>query len=1316
MTEPSLLDRQRRLLRDLARAAAERARGEPAVTTGFRVGMERIEKEAAETAAAAGRRLADEEAAAQAELRGTKAALLRRYQDEAESANKQAAGEREAFTKRHAAARQAAHDAFKEVRWTIGAVLEGALSDAKDRARQGRLQVETAAESLAALQKEARALLEEWQQPAAEMEDEVRAALDPEAEKTYRPLEEYVTEAQELLDRLGMLVAPRYLSWPRLAGLLAILFVAQVYPLGWLIVHLLRPSASTSLLVALGMIASGLVTVGVGRVTYGILRAFARSQVRDLYIPFCRLMLEADFAREKALADLKEEFLQRKRAAKQHHNDELRKAHARYRRTMIALKREKEGALPPLEEQMLRRLAAGEERRGAELRAAEERAAARLDQARARHAEEVRQCEELRQQRVQELRATLTRDWTALAGAWQQMMNQLRRTVSEVNQQVQALYPPWTSDYWQQWSPPEAPPEVVRFGTFQLRLEHLPNTWPGEERLRAMTPPVLDLPALTAFPSRPSLLLEAGEEGRGEAVAVLQAALFRLLTSLPAGKARCVIIDPVGLGQNFAAFMHLADYDEALVASRIWTEAAHIEQRLADLTAHMENVIQKYLRNVFTDISEYNQHAGEVAEPFRILVVANFPVNFGTEAMRRLSSIVQSGPRCGVYTLVSVDTRQPLPKGFEISDLRPAGVHLVHKDGRFVWQDADFAPHPLEVDAPPPDALANTLLERVGEAARNAQRVMVPFEFITAPPEQWWQSDSRNGVRVALGRAGATARQYLDLGKGTSQHVLVAGKTGAGKSTLLHAMITNLALLYSPDEIELYLVDFKKGVEFKTYATHALPHARVVAIESEREFGLSVLQRLDAELRARGERFRAAGAQDLPGYRAARPDAVIPRILLIVDEFQEFFTEDDRIAQESAQLLDRLVRQGRAFGMHVLLGSQTLGGAYSLARSTIDQMAVRIALQCSEADAHLILSDDNSAARLLSRPGEAIYNDANGLIEGNHPFQVVWLDDGRREEYLARVHQLARQRPPRSGMAPVVFEGNAPADVTRNHRLRQLLGGAVSADGRGGVAWLGDALAINDMTAVPFRRQNGSNLMIVGQHDEASLGMLVMSALSLAAHGARAGDQQPRFFIVDGRQAEGASGVLGRLPEVLPCPVKLAGWREVGQVVAEVLAEVESRQKTPDAPAGPIYLILHGLQRMRDLRRAEDDFGFSRGDAPLTPPQQLGNVLREGPSLGVHTLLWCDTFTNLQRSLDRAGLREVGLRVVLQMGVADSSNLIESPAASKLGMHRALFFSEEDGRLEKFRPYGVPPDAWLDEVQKQLRQAARLPEPAGKGA
>ena len=223
------------------------------------------------------------------------------------------------------------------------------------------------------------------------------------------------------------------------------------------------------------------------------------------------------------------------------------------------------------------------------------------------------------------------------------------------------------------------------------------------------------------------------------------------------------------------------------------------------------------------------------------------------------------------------------------------------------------------------------------------------------------------------------------------------------------------------------------------YAAMELPHARVIAVESEREFGLSVLQRLDVELKERGEIYRQLGCQDLAGYREARPEVPMPRVLLVIDEFQEFFVEDDKIAQEVTLLLDRLVRQGRAFGMHVILGSQTLGGQYSLPKATLGQMAVRIALQCSEADAHLILSEDNTAARLLTRPGEAIYNDANGMMEGNNLFQVVWLSDERREKYLERIQEMCReqniQKPP-----PIVFEGNLPAEVRQEPAAERAAG------------------------------------------------------------------------------------------------------------------------------------------------------------------------------------------------------------------------------------------------------------------------------------
>ena len=159
-------------------------------------------------------------------------------------------------------------------------------------------------------------------------------------------------------------------------------------------------------------------------------------------------------------------------------------------------------------------------------------------------------------------------------------------------------------------------------------------------------------------------------------------------------------------------------------------------------------------------------------------------------------------------------------------------------------------------------------------------------------------------------------------------------------------------------------------------------------------------------------------------------------------------------------------------------------------------MAVRIALQCSESDAHLILSEHNSAAKLLSRPGEAIYNDANGSVEGNHFFQVVWLSDERREAYLKQLRDLAVERKPISEPAcrsssRGTSGGRTRPQPDRSGRCSKLPSWPKLPPI--GQAWLGDPVAIKDPTAALFRRQGGNHLLIVGQNAEGALGIMAAS-------------------------------------------------------------------------------------------------------------------------------------------------------------------------------------------------------------------------------
>jgi len=1167
----------------------------------------------------------------------------------------------------------------------------------KDFERFTRKEVPAAKKQLQSLQEQAEWLLQEYrQQPPLETVSDIE---DPPAGENHAEALDRLNEsAQQYLDRLESLSVPSLFAGGR-PHLFVILPCLIAVGLAGLLEFLDAPYCPPFIYTGpIAFVCVLAVILLAGKALWRL----AQSQVKAAYIPLNETLARAYLTLDRWLQAAEQQLQQQVAEAVEKREKTVNKAKTQFDQVVSEADQRRSALLAQLEKSYTQLCEEIENRRSSGLQQAE----TQRDQ----------QCREFQQRRQKDLAAAeerhdkLTREYqnkhdselSILQGRWEQGLSYIRSLLDDTERLNKLFGLDWDNLLLQEWSPTREFVSVVRFGQLQVDLGQLADSVCRHADFAVDKTKAVNLPALLAFPNRCSLLVQTRRRGNPEAIHALRAVMLRLLTSLPPGRIRFTIIDPVGLGENFAGFMHLADYEEALVGGRIWTESAHIEQRLTDLTNHMENVIQKYLRNEFETIDDYNLQAGELAEPYRFLVVANFPVNFTEEAAHRLGSIVSSGARCGVYTLVAHDARQELPLGIQMDDLKGNSVHLVYKDDRFVWRDEIFGRFPLTLDKPPAEETLTRLMHMVGQGAKDSLRVEVPFDSIAPDDGEYWTGDSSHDINVPVGRTGAIRRQYLKLGRGVAQHALLAGKTGAGKSTLLHVIITNLALWYSPDEIEFYLVDFKKGVEFKTYAAHELVHARAVAIESDREFGLSVLQRLDQEMQQRGDLFRRAGVQDLPGYRQVT-GGKMPRTLLVVDEFQVFFSEDDKLAQDAALLLDRLVRQGRAFGIHVLLGSQTLSGASGLARSTMGQMAVRIALQCSEVDSQLILDDNNTAARLLSRPGEAVYNDAGGLVQGNSPFQTSWLSDEDRDGYLNRLSKLDTSRPKRSEPL-IVFEGNQPADIRKNRLLADLLQEPhwpkSSPEPR---AWVGEPVAIKEPSAVTLRRQIGANLLIVGQQDEAAMSVMASAIVSLAAQ--HAPESADFYILAPDSTNTSYPDCFKHLAAILPHSIRLLQLPDVAGAVADLVVEIQTRQQNHRQTARAKYLLVFGLQHYRILRRREDDFGFSRenADKPPATDAQFAEILREGPPVGIHVFTWSDTLASLERTLDRPSIRELDNRILFQMSAADSSNLIDSPLANNLGFYRALLCSQEQGIVEKFRPYALVEENWLKSLENKFK-------------
>ena len=317
--------------------------------------------------------------------------------------------------------------------------------------------------------------------------------------------------------------------------------------------------------------------------------------------------------------------------------------------------------------------------------------------------------------RVAEIDLRLGSELGGVIDHWRRGVGEVVASVTAIHEAVERINPAWDDPGWRTWSPPSVPPAVIRFGQVRIELDRIPRGVPRDERMRDDLAGGLLWPALLHFPERASLLIEAPAAGRPAGIHVLQSIMMRFLTSMPAGQVRMTIVDPIGLGSDFGTFLHLEDHG---LPVPVRTDAHQIEQSLGDICGHVEKIIQSYLRDDHPTINDFNALAGEVAEPFRILVICDFPAGFNQISCTRLSQVIDHGARCGVLTLVLADPAEPAPPGVTLGKLAAQAVHLVWRDGRFVWHDPDFAPFSLELDPPPPQLPAQQILKLVALPTR----------------------------------------------------------------------------------------------------------------------------------------------------------------------------------------------------------------------------------------------------------------------------------------------------------------------------------------------------------------------------------------------------------------------------------------------------------------------------------------------------------------------------------------------------------------------------------------------------------------------
>ncbi len=523
------------------------------------------------------------------------------------------------------------------------------------------------------------------------------------------------------------------------------------------------------------------------------------------------------------------------------------------------------------------------------------------------------------------------------------------------------------------------------------------------------------LPKVYPFPPK-SLYIEHEKDGQ-----FLREMLMRLLSSAPLVQLEIVLIDALSLGGIFNLARRLLDKNNDFIyQQRILTESKEIEEALKHLYEYLKVNLQEKLAG-FRDFAHYNENAKDRL-PLKALFLSGVDA-LSQNALYYLEKIMRFGSKNGVLSFVNLESEKNNQSAEDLKRyaeffkdrtsferLKYLNVEVINDQGIKSQHMKDFA-----------DKI-KAYYEKKKAVKRELKDLQRDKEF--------WAKSSQHEVVVPVGWDINHKEVCFEIGN-EQNHTLICDHSGSGKSNFLHVLIQNLAFYYAPNEIQLFLLDYKEGVEFNAYvADTPLEHARLVSVASSVGFGVSFLSWLCDEIKKRAELFKQFNVKDLSDYR--KHDEM-PRLIVVIDEFQVLFSDNSTKGKESVERsLNTLLKKGRSYGVHLILATQTMRGA-EIDSSFKAQIANRIALPMDAEDSTKILDDD--AACEIQKP-EGIFNNNGGNRKYHTKMSIPKAPDDFKS-FLTKIHAEFNQR----NLAPIdrkIYNGETPLKMPNTLKANEM--------------------------------------------------------------------------------------------------------------------------------------------------------------------------------------------------------------------------------------------------------------------------------------
>ncbi|MBO4587606.1 MAG: hypothetical protein J5711_01720 [Bacteroidales bacterium] len=788
----------------------------------------------------------------------------------------------------------------------------------------------------------------------------------------------------------------------------------------------------------------------------------------------------------------------------------------------------------------------------------------------------------------------------------------------------------------------------------EIDLKSDPRALPEGVSIGMLKHPDLDklfIPAVLPFSGANATGFCVDSSSEASVMNLMQMVALRFMLSVPINLVMCHYVDLHSYGQEAKTFGRIAN---SIISDRTELEA---------FIGEMEQLVIRLNRNELLKcetLREYNADSSCIGVPYHFVFVSNIQDIKDSQIISRITKLCQGrvASNCGIYFFYTINKKSFSQQNESVEELMRISELVSRRETGWCFSNTVYGDdfenrYFFELDSVLPSN-RDDLVEEVNERHRHVKPQIVSFvnklnDLIK--DGQYWTGDATKDITIPIGRKGANALVSFELAGNTSDYfAMIGGRPGYGKTILLHDIICNGSIIYSPEELQFYLIDCTNGAGFKPY--EQLPHAHVVVTTRQREYTDSAIEQLICEMYRRAELFKSVDEKNgihvekIDDYRRETGEK-LPRILVIIDEFQVLLEKSDRLSHKIGGALEKIVREGRKYGIHIVFCTQSFR---SIDFDT-ELITLRMAFNLKENDSVKVLGNDSAAH--LTKKGEAILNNCNGDKNANVFFQAAYIKEDELPQYvdfcIAKCKEHNIEIPRR-----YVFDGKAVSNIGTNERFIELLTGN-GQDPENIITYLGVPLFIRESHSyVALRKDRGANLLICGTDKRAALSTLALVNFQIR----QTVDSSDMRMIDYFNDSSPESRYLNQIAGLCDIPyLRKKELTETINAIDELL-----KQRINDDMAGlynsnsPIFLTIAFLQNSPDLRND----GYKKSECKA----KLENILKNGPDYGIHVIAYAYNYKSLSDTFDRDALSSFGNQVILQYGAAqqEADNLAEGTA------------------------------------------------------